>query len=78
MGQTTIDMIQQVNSLKQSLKNHTTTQAFKFETPEGTLVKQRFFLVKQRLYQLITEIPKARESALSSDVEKFMSSFQLL
>lgn len=51
---------------------------FKFETPEGTLVKQRFFLVKQRLYQLITEIPKVRESALSSDVEKFMSSFQLL
>ncbi|HAA31592.1 MAG TPA: hypothetical protein DCE56_32690 [Cyanobacteria bacterium UBA8553] len=51
---------------------------FKFETPEGTLVKQRFFLVKQRLYQVITEIPKARESALSSDVEKFMSSFKLL
>lgn len=51
---------------------------FKFETPDGNLVKQRVFLVKQRLYQLITEIPKARESALSSDVEKFMNSFQLL
>jgi hypothetical protein len=51
---------------------------FKFEAPGEILVKQRVYLVKQRLYQLVTEIPKARESALSSDVEKFMNSFQLL
>jgi hypothetical protein len=51
---------------------------FKFESPEETLVQQRVYLVKKRLYQIVTEIPKARQSALSSDVEKFMNSFQLL
>ena len=51
---------------------------FKFESPDETIVKQRVFLVKKRLYQLVTEIPKTRESGLSSDVEKFLSSFQLL
>ena len=51
---------------------------FKFESSGETLVKHRVYLVKQRLYQIVTEIPKARESELSKDVEKFMSSFQLL
>ncbi len=51
---------------------------FNFEAPGETLVKYRAYLVKQRLYQVITEIPKARESALSTDVERFVNSFQLL
>ncbi len=51
---------------------------FKFEAPGEKLVQYRAYLVKQRLYQVITEIPKDRESALSRDVEKFMNSFQLV
>lgn len=51
---------------------------FNFEAPGETIVKYRAYVVKQRLYQVITEIPKARESALSTDVERFMSSFRLL
>lgn len=51
---------------------------FKFETPEEILVSYRAYLVEKRLYQVTTEIPKARESALSSDTDRFMNSFQLL
>ena len=51
---------------------------FKFEAPGGKIVNYRTYLVKQRLYQLTTEIPKDRESSLSADVEKFMTSFQLV
>ncbi|HEY9612509.1 hypothetical protein [Allocoleopsis sp.] len=51
---------------------------FKFEAPGDKIVKYRAYLVKQRLYQLTTEIPKNRESALSGDIEKFMTSFQLV
>lgn len=51
---------------------------FKFEAPGGKIVNYRTYLVKQRLYQLTTEIPKDRESALSGDIEKFMNSFQLV
>lgn len=51
---------------------------FKLETPGATIVKYRVYLVEQRLYQLIAEVPKDRESTLSSDTERFMSSFQLL
>ncbi len=51
---------------------------FQFEAPGAKMVKYRAYLVKQRLYQLTTEIPKDRESALSGDIEKFMTSFQLV
>ena len=51
---------------------------FKFEAPGEKLVKYRAYLVKQRLYQVISEIPKDRESVLSNDIDKFMNSFQLL
>ena len=51
---------------------------FKFEAPDNKIVKYRVYLVKKRLYQLTTEIPKDRESSLSGDVEKFMTSFQLM
>ena len=51
---------------------------FTFEAPGEILVKYRTYIVEKRLYQLTTEIPKAREDALSNDTEKFLSSFQLL
>jgi hypothetical protein len=51
---------------------------FKFEAPGEKLVKYRAYLVNQRLYQVISEIPKDRENVLSNDIEKFMNSFQLL
>jgi hypothetical protein len=51
---------------------------FKFETPGERIVSYRAYLVEQRLYQIIAEIPKDRESTLSSDRERFLSSFQLL
>lgn len=51
---------------------------FKFEAPGEKLVKYRAYLVNQRLYQIISEIPQDRETMLSDDVEKFMNSFQLL
>jgi hypothetical protein len=51
---------------------------FKFEAPDNKIVKYRVYLVKKRLYQLTTEIPKDRESSLSADIEKFMTSFQLV
>ena len=51
---------------------------FKFEAPGEILVSYRAYLVEKRLYQVTTEIPKDRESALSSDTDRFMNSFQLL
>ena len=51
---------------------------FKFEAPGEKIVQYRAYLVEQRLYQVIAELPKVRESTLSSDTEKFLSSFQLL
>lgn len=41
-------------------------------------LKGRVFLVKQRLYQLITVYSPAQADALSSDVEDFIRSFRLL
>jgi hypothetical protein len=51
---------------------------FKFEAPGEVLVNYRVYLVEKRLYQVIREIPKSREGSLASDLERFLSSFQLL
>ena len=51
---------------------------FKFEAPGEIIVSYRAYLVEKRLYQVTTEIPKDRESALSSDTDRFMNSFQLV
>ena len=45
---------------------------------EEFTLKGRVFLVKQRLYQLISVYPPNRADALSSDVEEFLRSFRLL
>ena len=50
---------------------------FKFESPGEILVKHRTYIVEKRLYQLTAEMPKARESALSNDTDRFLNSFRL-
>ncbi|MGH9857848.1 MAG: hypothetical protein ACRD4B_08395, partial [Acidobacteriota bacterium] len=41
-------------------------------------LKGRVFLVNQRLYQMISVYPPGKADALSSDIEEFLRSFQLL
>lgn len=50
---------------------------FKLEIPGKASVTHRVYLVKERLYQLVTEVPLDREQDLSDDTEKFLDSFQL-
>jgi hypothetical protein len=51
---------------------------FQFEAPGETIITYRAYLVEKRLYQVISETPKAIKNASSSDSEKFLNSFQLL
>ena len=51
---------------------------FQFEAPGETIITYRAYLVDNRLYQVISEIPKSAGNASSSDSEKFLNSFQLL
>lgn len=50
---------------------------FKFEAPGEIIVNHRTYIAEKRLYQLTAEIPKARESALSNDTDRFLNSFRL-
>jgi hypothetical protein len=74
---TTDKRLKLLNQQDISLDRHPGKE-FKLETPGETIVIYRAYLVEQRLYQLIAEIPKARETALSSETERFLGSFQLL
>ncbi|HEY9653450.1 MAG TPA: hypothetical protein V6C95_22505 [Coleofasciculaceae cyanobacterium] len=51
---------------------------FQLEIPGKVAIRHRAYLVKQRLYQVITETPLDQENELSDDIDKFMESFQLL
>lgn len=51
---------------------------FRLENPGKAIVRHRVYWVKQRVYQVAVETPLDKEQALSSDVEKFFNSFQLL
>jgi hypothetical protein len=46
------------------------------ETSNGLVCKDRFYVVNQRLYQVIAAVPKADK--LSSDMTRFLDSFRLL
>lgn len=51
---------------------------FKIESPTKSIVQHRTFLVKQRVYQIAVEVPAANANQLSSEVDRFLSSFKLL
>lgn len=52
-------------------------RSFKLSTPNKTIVRHNAYLVKQRVYQVVAEIPAAQEVALSEEVEQFLNSFKL-
>jgi hypothetical protein len=51
---------------------------FKFEGPNQSIVRHRAYLVQQRMYQMTVETPQAEEETLSTEIENFFNSFQLL
>ncbi|MBF2027266.1 MAG: hypothetical protein IGS48_10925 [Oscillatoriales cyanobacterium C42_A2020_001] len=50
---------------------------FKLESPTKSIVRHRAYLVKQRVYQVVAEVPVAEESAFGKDIERFLESFKL-
>jgi hypothetical protein len=53
-------------------------RAFKIEAPDKALIMHRAYIVKQRMYQVVAQVPQAQEKALVGDVERFFNSFKLL
>jgi hypothetical protein len=51
---------------------------FRLENPGKAIVRHRVYWVKQRVYQVAVETPVDRVQALSSDVDRFFNSFQVL
>uniref|UniRef100_A0A832H0L6 DUF1795 domain-containing protein n=1 Tax=Oscillatoriales cyanobacterium SpSt-402 TaxID=2282168 RepID=A0A832H0L6_9CYAN len=59
-----------------TLDNHPGRE-FKIESPTKSIVRHRAYLVNQRVYQVVAEVPAAQESTLGKDVERFLESFKL-
>ncbi len=59
-----------------TLDNHPGRE-FKIESPTKSIVRHRAYLVNQRVYQVVAEVPAAEESTLGKEVERFLESFKL-